>query len=90
MATFFVGQRVRHVGDAMPYSNPIANDLVGVTGRLRAKLERAGWWDLEIDGGNFDADAHESVLEPILPDGHRAGDFTNVKDLLDSLTREHA
>lgn len=33
---------------------------------------------------------HTDQLEPILPDGHRAGDFTNVQDLLDSLTREHA
>lgn len=28
---------------------------------------------------------HTDRLEPILPEGHKAGDFANVRDLLDSL-----
>lgn len=104
MAKFFVGQRVRLVvsakyvgitgriaafgqwrlGDLLPYgyrlSSPYADCVVE--------------WERPVTDskGTTDWVAPCTVdrLEPILPDGHREGDYTNVQDLLDSLTREHA
>lgn len=104
MATFFVGQRVRLVvsakyvgitgriaalgqwrdGDLLPHGyrliSPYADCVVE--------------WERPVTDSrgttNCVSPCTVDRLEPILPEGHRAGDFTNVQDLLDSLTREHA
>lgn len=90
MATFFVGQRVRIVA----CNNAIQMHHVGKEGRILSAcsvFDRC--WD--VAGATTNSLGNpcswlEHHLEPILPEGHRAGDFTNVQDLLDSLTREHA
>lgn len=95
MSRFFVGQRVKKV-------RGVAN--VGLTGRvtdiegdvllIEVDAPFTGRYGWESTSRMFDAGEQASwpsnLWEPILPDGHRAGDFTNVQDLLDSLTREHA
>lgn len=87
MATFFVGQRVKKVRGKLD---------IGNTGRVTDldALCPFGWdirvvWDHAgpCDDGSI-APAGEAVwtrsecLEPILPDGHRAGDYS-LSDLLD-------
>ena len=95
MARFFVGQRVRIVNVLSPRNGCEAR----IVGRSYSMNMNFGWgyfWDCDVDGfGTHDADGVrfayvDSNLEPILPDGHCAGDFTNVHDLLESLTKEVA
>lgn len=94
MNRFFVGQRVRIVrsvgghagkigrishigywkkGDILPSGRPLG-------------LSISGFADTYVvhDVGSH-APASSENLEPILPEGHKAGDFANVRDLLDSL-----
>jgi hypothetical protein len=72
---------------------PAAKPFVGLETRIVSEdyYEEFGGdaWDL-ANGFSVLKDGAGGFIEPILPDGHRAGDFTNVQDLLDSLTREHA
>lgn len=95
MATFFVGQRVR----IRYMRTSFWNVLVGREGRVIGVgpyaagdgYIMAGDYRVQVDGdAGCPAQVLADQIEPILPDGHRTGDFTNVKDLLDSLTREHA
>lgn len=93
MSKFFVGQRVR-----VKYADAFGATMhIGAETRIRDEYLGPTYeaWQVDIphpEGGywNVPKYAASECLEPILPSGHRAGDFTNVQDLLDSLTQEHA
>lgn len=89
MSKFFVGQRVRMIAT----DNDKAKSCVGAETRIvdefHSERHDEDAWDLENGWSVLKGNAG-AFIAPILPDGHRAGDFTNVQDLLDSLTREHA
>lgn len=92
MSRIFPGLRVRHVGQGKPYVNPVSNALIGATGVVESSWKRPGWWNVVLDSGSYDLCAHESTLEPILPDGHRACDesFARQMRLLTLLTEIEA
>jgi hypothetical protein len=97
VSKFFVGQRVRI---ARPDSGSRIRGLIpgdqGVIARLDWPTDVRVRVDGKVNPTGFQQKPQDDFpmfydeLEPILPDGHRTGDFTNVQDLLDSLTREHA
>lgn len=81
MATFFVGQRVRVVRVIE------AQEALGREGRIIGRIHSHECWAVSVDGigprykgvrYGFDDDQ----LEPILPDGHHAGDYS-LSELLD-------
>ncbi len=91
MATFFVGQRVRilfsnHWPQLAGQEGRIvrqANGRVDVYGVRGAWVVAPQCWNSEYPpygAGHFAP--HESQLEPILPEGHRAGDFS-FSELMD-------
>ena len=101
MAKFFVGQRVRVIrsvsgqtgktgrithrgvwnrGDRLPCGNKLADTILG-------------WCNcfLLLDDGEK-RPAHSDNLEPILPEGHKAGDFSyeELLEHLETLSHENA
>lgn len=95
MARFFVGQRVRIVrssgghagktgrvshlgywepGDVLPSGRPLWKTICGYVDT----------YVIHDTGGG--SPAHSTNLEPILPDGLRAGDYSNLRDLMDALS----
>jgi hypothetical protein len=82
MIKFFVGQRVRIVGCA----NSQMSHHVGKEGRLLARSVRhIGSWYVDtapVARNGKKCSWGENHLEPILPDGHRSGDYT-LSELLD-------
>lgn len=81
MARFFVGQRVRVV-----YA-PAFPEAVGretrISGPAYGESADQGYdWIVVIDGEEYAARSHS--LEPILPEGHRAGEDGKC-ELLDEL-----
>jgi hypothetical protein len=82
MSRIFPGLKVRHVGQGRAYVNPLSNMLIGATGVVESPWKRPGWWNVVLDTGSYDLCAHESTLEPILPEGHRAGDYS-LSELMD-------
>jgi hypothetical protein len=89
VSKFFVGQRVRVVRN-VGFPHPLFDQLIGREGVV-CDLSRQGSGGHHIGLRGFgDLIFHPDELEPILPDGHRAGDFTNVQDLIESLTKETA
>ena len=98
MSKFFVGQRVRmaravkvsrngkegRIAEFYPQELPANGGVVNCA---------VDWDDGDSDlrycgiEGNTNLATHTDQLEPILPSGHRASDFANVIDLLDSLKR---
>lgn len=95
MARFFVGQRVRIVNVPSPRNGCEAR-IIGHRFSIHEHFREGYFWDCYVDGwGDRDVDGirfayADHHLEPILPEGHRAGDFTNVHDLLESLAKEVA
>lgn len=93
MATFFVGQRVRMV---RPVSRLEMKDATGrirdfnpsaiVPGVGSMSVVLVDWDDGERDGpkalGFSGYATHPDTIEPILPDGRRAGDFS-FSELMD-------
>lgn len=91
MARFFVGQRVRKVASTRHPNEAIPMGATGVIVEVDV-LGPTRRWDCYVsyDAGHGYAYGLFCCLEPILPDGHRTGDFTNVHDLLESLSKEFA
>lgn len=78
MSRFFVGQRVRIVGVFYP-DNAY---LIGREDVVRA-VEGNGFVLLTLVGALSGTDRiQERFLEPILPEGHRAGDYS-FRELMD-------
>lgn len=80
MSKFFVGQRVRVVWA------PAHPEFVGFETRIDrvayGGFAQLGYeWMVTIQGTEYGANSPS--LEPILPDGHRAGDYS-LSQLLDS------
>lgn len=92
MSKFFVGQRVRVVNAGKTCTNRIALALVGKTGRLQKRLDRPQWWYVDIAEGDWDTEAHEDALEPIVDQGLEAceEDFRLSLDELLERQREAA
>lgn len=88
MAKFFVGQRVRIVGCA----NSQMSHHVGKEGRLLARSVRhIGSWYVDTAAVAWNGKKcswGENHLEPILPDGHRAGEEGRCELLDDLLERQ--
>lgn len=61
------GVRVRFIGQPKPFNDVMCLLLVGRTGVIRGEsaTKGMGWWDVEMDIGCYDMDAHESTLLPI-------------------------
>ncbi|MCI2243798.1 hypothetical protein L3067_04145 [Xanthomonas sp. PPL568] len=60
------GVRVRFVGQPQPFRNVVCLLLVGRTGTIRAPSPVPGMdWDVEMDEGCYDIDAHASTLVPL-------------------------
>lgn len=89
MARFFVGQRVRLVRPAHPENLGKELRIAGFFPERDGRSYRVNCEVLGTPEG-FTPYTHTSRLEPILPDGHRAGDFTNIHDLLESISKEVA
>lgn len=84
MSKFFVGQRVRAVNAGPACTNPRALAMIGMTGRLKERMPLAGWWYVEMDVGDWDLEAREDALEPILDPGIESCD-EEFKQSLDEL-----
>lgn len=81
MSRFFVGQRVRIVRVIE------AQEALGREGRIIGRIHWHECWAVSVDGiGPYYDGARygfdDDQLEPILPSGHRAGDYS-LSDLLD-------
>lgn len=81
MIKFFVGQRVRMIAT----DNEKAKSCVGQETRIVAEFLSDGHyeeaWDLE-NGWSVAKRNAGAFIAPILPDGHRSGDYT-LSELLD-------
>ena len=67
MAKFFVGQRVKFVGRALPFLNPVTRRLVGTEGRIVGPATNASCdWHVRLDHDVWDIDAPSDYLEPII------------------------
>lgn len=85
MATFFVGQRVRVKWTDEPFAVQLIGSEARIIGEMMLLDVEA--WELDIEcprgGGWLVEKAYASeCLTPILPDGHRAGDYS-LTELLD-------
>lgn len=104
MARFFVGQRVRiKWSDTWPELSGQEGRVESVGAVITGGTKRGtpgvvvapDCWGSSLSpwpvhGGLNRFCPTQEQLEPILPDGHRASDFTNVHDLLESLSKEVA
>lgn len=75
MSKFFVGQRVRMVNvSAFEHGDLFEGFETRILGRA-LDMTVDGYWALD-DAGKWPSGlwVHENHLEPILPDGHRAGE----------------
>jgi hypothetical protein len=88
MSKFFVGQRVRVVANS-PRRGCEAR-IVGRSFSHHLRLGLGDYWDCNVDGwGERDSDGigfayTDDQLEPILPSGHRSGDYSYT-ELMDRL-----
>lgn len=79
-----IGVRVRYIGQAQPFQNPILLILVGRTGIIRDRSTMAGCdWFVEMDEGCIDLDSAAECLIPISDSDADVGliDSAPVKEL---------
>ena len=61
-----IGIRVRFIGQRHPFNDVTLLLLVGRTGTIAARSNRPGLdWEVEMDEGCFDLEAHHSALVPL-------------------------
>lgn len=73
MSRFFVGQRVKFIGQGRPFKNPLTATLVGYTGKIEARSSVPGCdWSVRLDAGIYDIDAAADCLVPIVDPGQVA------------------
>lgn len=74
------GVRVRFIGQPEPFQNVTCLLLVGRTGVIRGPSAVKGMdWEVEMDVGSYDLDAHASTLVPI--EDNEADTTTTAKEL---------
>lgn len=86
MSRFFVGQRVKLVRPLQPKHLGFTGVVIALFAEQRTieptyPINCDIKWDYKI-ADDTHTQTHTSRLEPIIPDGHRAGDFS-LNELLD-------
>lgn len=83
MKKFGVGSHVRYIGGQPEYDNPLLLALIGRTGVIRSKSDRADAdWFVEMDSGCLDLDAVSAVLEIVDGDCDPGGLMASTGDNL--------